>query len=175
MIKEIILLAIGAVIGVLSSIGTLYMERWFNRRGKMRIYYKIYSADSQRGKPFAFIDKTDGYSYFYIPVFFELQNTSNWTRILRDLSIVMYLENKPVAKMIQINDSEHNIIRDGEIVHSSTEEYGSEQGSYSFMIQPTSIQKAKCLYLFKVKQSEKNKWMFDSIYLEYYDERNKKQ
>lgn len=39
---------------------------------------------------------------FLIPIKLEIQNTSNTCRVIRDVSMWLYEEEKPVAEMVQI-------------------------------------------------------------------------
>lgn len=51
--------------------------------------------------------------------------------------------------------------------------FGTEKGSYSFVLEPRSIQKQVCEYIFLVSQKEKDKFLFNRIVARYYDEKNK--
>lgn len=52
-LNEVWYVVIGAVIGFVASIGTVIVERILDRRGKLKIYYRI-SGDRRAIMPFGF-------------------------------------------------------------------------------------------------------------------------
>ena len=51
--------------------------------------------------------------------------------------------------------------------------FGTENGSYSFVIDPRSISRIVCEYEYVIKKCEIQNEVFDTIKLRYFDERNK--
>ena len=171
--NEIIYVLVGAVIGFLGSIVVMLAERALDKKGSIQIFYR---RTNQRGmKKFGWgFDKTgDGRLYFTIPVVFEIQNTSNTTRVIRDVSLLLYSGNKFVGKMFQ-SSGKHVTTRTGNTVTDEKDfTFGAEKGSYSFALQPRSIQRQECEYSYVVYQNEIEEKSFDTIVARYYDERNK--
>lgn len=170
--SEITLIVIGAAIGFCSSIGILVTERLIDRRGKLTLYYKLFWNE----KTGAFLgfeeNKTIGIT-LRIPIRIEIQNTTNTTRAIRDLSMIMYNNGTRVKKMIQVNSSTSKIYSDDEVKNIERMEFGSKNNSYSFVIPPRSITRETCAYMFTTKYAEIQKLHIDEIRLSYYDERDR--
>lgn len=170
--NEVILLLIGAAIGLFSSVLILILERVLDRKGKLMIFYRfINSRLTKRG--WGFEQDIDGRFFFTIPVYFELQNTSNTTRVIRDVSMMLYSGRVQVAKMIQA-DHFHMTKKSGNTITGEEDAYyGGEKGTYSFVLPPRSIQRQECEYIAVIEKSGINGMTFDRIKLRYYDEKNK--
>lgn len=162
---EVWLIVIGAILGFVLSIITTLVNKAIDKHGKMRIFYKLVYQKSTEKK--ARIDVKGGYTYLTIPLYLELQNTSNTARVMRDVCLYLYQDGKKVAKMVQIQYTKDH--KTNEIKNS----YGGEKNSYSFVLPPLSIQKQECEFLYKVSTSKIDEYAFDEIRLAYYDERNR--
>ena len=109
---EVWLVVIGAILGFALSIITTLVNKAIDKHGKMRIFYKLVYQKSTGQK--ARIDLTGGETYLTIPLYFELQNTSNTARVIRDVCLYLYNNGKEVAKMVQIQytkDTKTNAIK----------------------------------------------------------------
>ena len=110
---------------------------------------------------------------FVIPMIFEFQNTSNTTRVIRDVSLILCNDENFVAKMIQI-DHIVSTKKTGNTVTDLKDTFlGEKNGSYSFVLPPRSIQKQKCEYLHTFEPSRPNEYGFNKLVLRYFDESNK--
>lgn len=171
--SEIIMLVIGAVLGLIASLFTMVVQRWLDKKGKLNIFYRFCHQKGTNGRSWGFQNSEDGRIYFTIPVVFEFQNTSNTTRVIRDVSLILFNGKTQVGKMIQI-DHIHTRNRRGNTVTSEKDEYfGTDKGSYSFVIPPRSIQRQECEYMFIIDLTEVQEKQFDTIKARYFDERNK--
>ena len=162
---EVWLVIIGAILGFALSIITTLVNKAIDKHGKMRIFYKLVYQKSTGQK--ARIDLNGGETHITIPLYFELQNTSNTARVIRDVCLYLYNNGKEVAKMIQIQytkDSKTNEIKNN---------FGGEKNSYSFVLPPLSIQKQECEFLYKVPTSKIDEFAFDEIRFSYFDEKNR--
>lgn len=170
---EIVYVLAGAIIGFFASIFVLILERILDRKGKMTIFYRRTNQRGSNGRGWGFDHSGDGRVYFTVPMEFELQNTSNTTRVIRDVSLLLYDGINFVAKMRQL-EGIHITSRTGNTITGEKDySFGAENGSYSFVLQPRSIQRQHCEYIFAVYPSEKEAKSFDRVYARYYDERNK--
>lgn len=170
--NEVILLLIGAAIGLFSSVIILALERVLDRKGKLHIFYR-FTRDLLTERGWGFDQRDFGRCFLTIPAEFELQNTSNSTRVIRDVSLMLYNGDKCVAKMIQadhlkLTKKSGNVITEQKDFH-----FGAEKGSYSFVLPPRSIQRQHCEYIAVVEKEEIEEKTFDRIKLRYYDEKNK--
>lgn len=155
---------IGGVLGFVASIGTLTAERIWDRAGRLNIYYVISSDGRNPIKTFGTSNSSEGPA-FILPLVFEMQNTSNTARIMRDVSVNLYKGGRFVDAMLQVGQS-------GDSNTKEKREYGGENQSYSFVIQPRSIQKLYGTYMYNVGPNPQPEHDFDEIRLRYFDERN---
>lgn len=169
--NEVILLVIGAAIGLLASLATIVLQRHLDQRGKLHIFYKFINQKGTNGQGWGFKNSQDGYLHLSIPAIFELQNTSNTTRVIRDVSLLLYQDSRLVGKMVQINYLQTTTRTGGTVTKESEYHYGAEKGSYSFVLAPRSIQKQECHYVYKIKSNEKDDKIFNRIIVRYYDEK----
>ena len=161
----------GGVCGFLSSMGVFLIGRHADKRGKIKVYYR-FVADKDDQSPWG-IQLYGSYIRLHIPAIFEIQNTSNTSRVVRDLSAELYYGKCFVAKMLQITESINTPI--GDVREDKVKEkYGTEKGSYSFVIEPKSIQRQNLVFLYEIPQNEVDNKRFDRIAISYYDESDEK-
>lgn len=172
--EEIVLVLLGAFIGLVSSLVILVAERWLNQKGKLFIYYRIsYQKGINSKKSWGFFEDYNGEYSFIIPVVYEIQNTSNTTKVVRDVGLYLYNDTDLISKMTQL-DQIHITTRKGKEITCEKDVYfGAEKGSYSFVIEPRSINRFECEYIFKSSIKEIDVHAFNKIVLHYYDERNR--
>ncbi len=162
----------GAVIGFLLSIFTTIINFALERKGKLKIYYKIYTSEN--------LTEEFGFSFeaqkiaFIVPITFEMQNTSNSSRVIRDLSIHLFNKGNDFKKMRQVGKAVNERTTDGVVVSHSEQEFGTYNNSYSFVIPARSIRNHRCVYMYVIEKDESNKNQFDEIKLSYYDENDRK-
>ena len=170
--NEVLLIVIGAVLGFLLSIITTIIQRQMDRNGKLHLFYRFTNSKGD-GAAWGFDENGDGNLCFEIPILFEFQNTSNTTRVIRDVSFLLYNGNEPVEVMMQI-DHLHTTKRSGtEITDERDLFFGDDKGSYSFVLPPRCIQRQECEYCSIISSSDKEKKHFTRIVARYFDERNK--
>lgn len=162
---EIFLVIIGAILGFVLSILTTIINKAIDKHGKMRIFYKLVHQKITEQK--ARIYSSCGETFLVIPMYFELQNTSNTARVIRDVCLYLYNDGKKTAKMNQIQYTQNSKTK--EITNS----FGGEKSSYSFVLPPLSIQKQECEFLYKLPSSKIDELPFDEIRFSYFDEKNR--
>ena len=167
--NEVILLVIGAVIGIISSMAMIFIQAIIEKARKLSIYTKCVGLKKNDGWG---VYDMDSVYMLGIQAIFEIENTSKRARIMRDMSLVLMNNNKVVAKMEQKEHLPITEIKDSKYTHEKIY-YGDDKGSYSFMIEPTSIKREKCVYLYYVGKDDVEKYAFNKIGLQYYDEKNK--
>ena len=170
--NEIIYVLVGAIIGFAGSIIVMLAERALDRKGAIRIFYRRTNQRGMKQFGWGFDEYADGRLGITIPVVFEVQNTSNTTRVIRDVSLLLYSGNTFIGKMFQ-SSGKHVTTRTGSTV-TGTQDYmfGAEKGSYSFVLPPRSIQRQECEYCYVIYPNEKAEKNFDTVIARYYDERN---
>ena len=165
---DVWLILVGAIIGFVSSIGIIVVERLLDQSGSLKIYYK-FIRDKNTGTCWGVHDK-EGHKVLLIPVVFELQNTSNTTRVVRDLSIELYLGNEFIFKLVQIESSTNRT----PFSDNYSEVAFGDNGSYSFVLEPRSIKKEQCFYSYYIDKDKTKEMDFDTIKISYFKENDKK-
>ena len=155
---------VGGALGFVASMGALIAERLWDRAGRLKIFYMIGSSHRKAIDTFGVSDSDNGPT-FVVPLVFELQNTTNTTRVMRDVSVLMYKDGRYVDEMTQISKSGEK--------NKEQREYGGENQSYSFVIQAKSIQKIYGTYLYAPGFDSTKRQDFNEIRLRYFDEKNK--
>lgn len=160
---------IGGLIGFLSSLGIQIATRLMNRWGKLNFYYRINS----QFLPYWGFSKIEGKISFALPLELEIRNSSNTTRVVRDISLALWKNGSLVRRMHQtegvINEHKHN----GEIQYRDSFALGDENSSYSCVVLPKSIKKENYLFTSFQNASNLTEASFDEIHISYYDEHDK--
>lgn len=165
--KDILLLAIGGLISLVTSISLLWVQRKLDRSGDLLIFYKIIIHPS--GHRPGFFRQSNGMS-FIIPIAFDLQNTSNSSKVMRDINVLLYKDDKYVVKTMQTYSIAHK--KGNEVIREDY--FGNEQHSYSIVIPPRSVQTLMFEFFYVIKHEEIQKYDFNNIRLEYHDDKNKR-
>lgn len=162
MSKEIMLLIVGASISLISSLvgflAQVFIQLLLKNKGKVKIYIKkVYSkVDS---KPWGFFGTIDDMT-FSIPLWIELHNTKDKREVVRNLNLKLYYKNKEIGKMKQINH--YNT--------KNTKESFANNGNYSFILEPATINKFDLFFMIKKSEIVEN---FDQVKITYYDSKDK--
>lgn len=168
---EVLLVVIGAVLGFLLSIVTVIVERHLDRQGKLHLFYKLVHHKANSKPPQIY--KQGEFVHLILPMFFEFQNTSNTSRVIRDVCLHLFKNGKQVAKMKQAQFVTSEKTRGGETVENTIIEFGGEKNSYSFVLPPLSIQRQQCCFVLQINTTDIDNMQFDEIRFCYYDECNK--
>lgn len=100
---DVLLILIGAAIGFVSSIGTTIVNERIKRHGRIKLYYKIVYSKVKDGRTWGFRNGSNG-MVFEVPIWIEIQNTSNAVRVIRDFNILLFNDGNEIAYMTQINN-----------------------------------------------------------------------
>lgn len=155
--KEIILIFVGAIVSIFTTVVAKILENWLKQRGDIYIYGKVILNKNIE----CFYQNKD--VSLIIPVGIEIQNSKEIPIIIRDLNLILYKDGKKVKEMIQIREGE---FRKDHILKEI--KYG-ENGQYSFVVKPESIIRYDCLYIVDGNGEE-----FDEVRFSYYDSKNRK-
>ncbi|MBQ7944595.1 MAG: hypothetical protein IJ326_11105 [Lachnospiraceae bacterium] len=155
---------VGGAIGFIASMCVLIAEKVWDKLGSLKIFYRIISGGMQDVEKFGTARATDGSDVFIIPMVFELQNTTNTTCVIRDVSINLYYRGRYIAKMIQVGKFGNE---------ENCKEYGGENQTYSFVVEAKSIRKVYGTFMYAPKRENSEEYEFDEIRLKYYDEKNR--
>lgn len=167
---QVLLIIIGAVVGFILSQISMIIERYINRIGKLKVYYSFVPEIDGMGfddKYWGFLTLNQKYT-FDAPCILELQNTSNYTRVIRDLNLALYSGKQQIYKTIQLTEISSRKKEQLDVVN-----FGRDKGSYSFVIEPRSIQRQRVGFLLDVLENDLYEKNIDRIVLQYYDEKDK--
>jgi hypothetical protein len=111
------------------------------------------------------VEKTREGKTFSIPIRVEIYNTTNAPQIIRELKASLYNNTKYIDNMVPVEfigepDNKKSV-------------YGDE-GRYSFVIPPRSIQQYELLYSINLNTANANYDDVNHIRLTYYDSKGKK-
>lgn len=158
---------IGGLIGFLSSLGVQIAMRALDRKGKLSFYNRINSSFSQDWGFFS----ADGNITFVVPLELECQNTSNVTRVVRDVSLSLWRDGIEVKRMRQTQGIYKENKRKGVVQSRDSFALGDEKGSYSLVVPPRSIKKMNCFFTCGQERNIQD-ITFDEIRISCYDERD---
>lgn len=145
---------VGSFIGFLLQV---IVSNILSNRGKVKVYIKsVYNKINHQ--PWGF-DTTVTGLIFAVPLWMEIHNTTAKKQIIRNLNLVLYKEDKQVAKMTQINHYEKS---------SQTFFYG-ENGAYSFLIDSFEIKRYDLFFAIYQKEVDGD---FDEVRISYFDSKD---
>lgn len=171
MCRDIIMALVGGAIGFMSSLGILIAQHIFDKKGRVSIYYKFTSQKISQ-KPWGVYEMPLSEIAIIIPAVFEFQNTTNTTRVLRDVHASLYKGDKFVVRLRQATKTETTTEKGNEKITKTTL-YGNDNSSYSFVLSPRSIQKQLLEFLYIASEEEISEKDFDTIRISYYDEKDR--
>ena len=161
--KEVILLIIGALISLISTLIGFFAQTYFtyilSNRGKVHIYIKsVYNKSTREAWGFS---KSQSGMVFDVPLWIELHNTKSTKQIIRNLNLSLYYRNKYICNMVQAT---HYDTKEGK------ESFG-DNGSYSFLLNGNEIKRFDLEFILLQKDFKGED--FDEVRLSYYDTRDK--
>ncbi len=160
--QQILLICIGALISILTTVINKFLNGWLNKRGEVIIYGKRIYQKNYTKRPMGVYVENNG-TLLVVPLWIEIQNTKKIPIIIRDFSLELYKNENKIKKMKQMT---HQVTED-----KKSETYYGDNGRYSFLIQPESIMRYELLYSLRKNDCEVD---FDEIKIVYYDSKNKK-
>lgn len=150
---------VGAAIGFVSSIGIVLVQRLLDGAGKLEIFVKIVYDRPTGSNTWGFHQNADGI-YLNVPIWIQIQNLSNSSRMMRDVNLILVNEGKEIRSLIQSSRTE--IKNYGEYLYAN-------EGCYSLSADGKEIKQIDCHFLLKQNSDIST---FDEIMLRYYDEKN---
>lgn len=160
--QQILLICIGALISILTTVINKFLDGWLNKRGEVIIYGKRIYQKNYTKRPMGVYVENNG-TLLVVPLWIEIQNTKKIPIIIRDFSLELYKNENKIKKMKQMT---HQVNED-----KKSETYYGDNGRYSFLIRPESIMRYELLYSLRKNDCEVD---FDEIKIVYYDSKNKK-
>jgi len=161
---QVALLLVGALISLISSVigysAHQLLQATHNKTKKVKLYKKIIYSTAFQNKTWGFQQSSNGL-LFSVPMRIEIHNTKNTVEIIRNLSLILYNNNKKIGRMVQIEKSGN----------TENEIYFGNDGKYSFLIQPQTIERYTLQFIIKHTDLNSN---FDEVRIQYYNTKDKK-
>lgn len=156
------LLIIGALISLVSSLIGYFIQMGVqalnDRKGKVKLYAKsVYDKTTSKAWGFSVAGND---MIFTVPLWLEIQNTKNKNEVVRNLNLLLINKGEIVANTIQASHYE----KKGKKIA-----YGDD-GAYSFLLNPSSIQRFDLYFMIKQKDVKSE---FNQVQLSYYDTKDK--
>ena len=155
--KEIVLLFVGAVIGLASSLITTIINSLLKNKGSIKIYTKIIAPKLSGERSWGVLN-TGNEMRFIVPLKIQIQNTTEVSQVVRNLNILLFNNGKEICSMKQINNTDRFIF--------------ANEGSYSFVIEPKSLKEYECFFMIK-RNNLSGTDDFDELKLSYFDTKNR--
>lgn len=94
---------LGAIIGALASLATIWLNKKIQSHGKILLYAKIVNSKDPIGKPWGFYKiKNKSELYMQVPIWLDVCNTCGISRIIRNVNLYAYANKNEVAVFTQI-------------------------------------------------------------------------
>lgn len=156
---KIIMLILGGLISMLSSLITYFCQQKFSdiraSKGEVKIYARITPINFQ-------LYTNEISSWCTLPITIEIYNTKSINQIIRDMKVAYYSKGQFIDNAIQVIS-----FREEDETHI----FGNN-GSYSFLVQANEIKTYRLL--FKGYENYTNGEEFDEIRLSYFDSKDEK-
>ena len=163
---DVIMVLIGSFLGFFISILTIIVSNSLQQRGNLKIYSKIVYSKIVENTTWGFFDDGDSIT-FRVPIWFEVLNTSNVVKVLRNVNIVLFYDDIEICPMTQIQEGYRK-----EKGEKQTHIF-EHKSAYSFTIMPRSIERFECSFIIK-KNKVPNDSNFNEMRFSYYDDRDKR-
>lgn len=150
---------LGSIIGALATLAATWLNKTLQYNGKIRLFVKIVGSKIDQ-EPWGFYS-IGTELIFKIPIWLDVCSTSGVSRIVRDVNLVAYRDNKAITSFMQI----HTYGKEDRIVFGDNE-------SYTLVIPPNSARRFNMLFMLKESELSQENKLFDEIVLRYFDENN---
>lgn len=156
---------VGAIIGVAGSLSAVFLTRAMQKHGKITLHARIVGSriDSLH-RTWGYRQTYQGIS-FHIPLWLDICNTSDVSKIVRNVNLCIIKDRTIIADFIQFQGNGMNP-QDPDTVIMANE------GAYSFVVPPNSVLRAELEFGLKKNDLKAEDQEFDSIYLTYFDEKD---
>ena len=155
----------GSIIGALATLSSTWLTKRLQEKGNVSVFCRLVGSLAD-GKEFG-IYKSDDRSglVMRVPMWVEVCNTSGISRFVRDVNVVGCIGKREVCEFIQFQA--YNLGEQNQVI------YGDNQ-AYTLVVEGNSTRRFQVEFAIKqVEISEKDR-NIDSLWIRYYDEKNRK-
>ena len=166
---------LGAVIGAGATLLSVWLTKRVQSSGKVTLYVKnVYSKGvNTRSCGYYPSGVTSGLSMI-VPVWLDVINTSGISRVVRNVSLHAYYQEKEIAEFVQLQGVSKKITRSNQEQPIKEEQISfGDHESYTLVIPANSSQRFYLEFLLDEQELPKGKRIFDELILTYFDEKNK--
>lgn len=155
----------GSVIGALATLASTWLAKHMQEKGSVSVFCRLV-ASKPDGREFGIYQSGDGTGMIMrIPMWIEVCNTSGISRFIRDINVVGCIGKKEVCEFIQFQGN--NLGKENEIL------YGNNQ-AYTFVVEGNSTRRFQVEFAVKQFELSEEDRNIDSLWIRYYDEKNRK-
>ena len=156
---------LGAIIGAVGSLSAVFLTRAVQKHGKITLHARIVCSRIDTEQRTWGYRQTDQGISFHVPLWLDICNTSNVSKIVRNINLCIVKDKTIVADFTQfqgtgIYPKEPNITILG------------NAGAYSFVVSPNSILRAEVEFGILESDLRPEDREFNSVYLTYFDEKD---
>ncbi len=156
---------LGSMIGAAASLLAVFISNNLQKHGKISLHAKIVGSKVEKEHRTWGYRQTDQGLSFHIPLWLDICNTSNVSRIVRNVNLCIVKKRTIVQEFTQfqgngIDSREPNTVIIG------------NEGAYSFVIPANSVLRVEVEFGIKKNELQPADREFDSVYLTYFDEKD---
>jgi hypothetical protein len=162
--KDIALVLIGGIIGLLSSLLTTWFSWKLENDGNIKVYCRIVGSSIDH-KEFGVYCSEEDEKYIRVSIWVDMFNTSGLPKFIRDFNVIAFDGVKGIMPFMQIQasglgkETQHNL--------------GNNQ-MYSFIIEPHSVKRYETELMLKEKDIKNKDRRITSLKTRYYDEKDQR-
>lgn len=156
---------LGAVIGVVGSLSTVFLTKAVQKHGEITLHARIVGSRIDAAhRTWGYIQTNKEVS-FHIPLWLDICNTSNVSKIVRNVNLCTIKNRTIIADFTQFQGTGIDPQDPNTITIANA-------GAYSFVVPPNSVLRTEVEFGLKKDDLLPEDQDFDSIYLTYFDEKD---
>ena len=156
---------LGAVIGVVGSLSTVFLTKAVQEHGKITLHARIVGSRIDAAhRTWGYIQTDQGIS-FHVPLWLDICNTSDVSRIVRNVNLCIVKDRTIVADFTQFQGN-------GIDPREPNTTIVGNAGAYSFVVPPNSVLRTEVEFGIKKSDLPPEDQEFNRVYLTYFDEKD---
>lgn len=156
---------LGAVIGVAGSLSTVFLTKAVQKHGKITLHARIVGSRIDAAhRTWGYIQTKQGIA-FHVPLWLDICNTSDVSKIVRNVNLCIVKDRTIVADFTQFQGN-------GTDPREPNTTIVGNAGAYSFVVPPNSVLRTEVEFGIKKSDLQPEDQEFNSVYLTYFDEKD---
>lgn len=156
----------GAVIGVVGTLGATWMAFWLQKCGKISMHVRLVHSKGNVNLPWGFyLSERRTQLYMSVPIWLDVSNTSGVSRIIRDFNLEAYCQGEFVAEFTQLQC----------VCEGDTKIPLGQNEAYTLVIEGNNAKRYNMQFLLYQRDITKENKAIDELRFRYFDENDKVQ